>query len=166
MRAQDVLDVLLADGASREGGESGLHEEDVGARPKQEERVGLRLRRPNEGGVSSHGLQSRTDETTSVEQTAWALGVEGGVRTDAFGVWVAGARTASTAAMRDSRVVVMALSGTTDARHRSAQKTERQPGGDGARVSEEKEGRKKREIENKVARCVSKSTDMNFVTSH
>ena len=37
--AQDVFHILLADGAGREGGEAGLHEEDDGARPEQEEGV-------------------------------------------------------------------------------------------------------------------------------
>ena len=40
--AQDVLDVLLANGARRERGESSLHEEDAGARPEEEEGVVLR----------------------------------------------------------------------------------------------------------------------------
>ena len=50
-RAQYVLDILLTDGARREGGEAGLHQEHDRTRPEQVVRVILR-------SIAGHNLHN------------------------------------------------------------------------------------------------------------
>ena len=69
--AQDVFHILLADGAGREGGEAGLHEEDDRARPKQVERVRVRLVRRHRLGESGEGLWGTKSEPTRVNRRGW-----------------------------------------------------------------------------------------------
>ena len=67
-RAQYVLDILLTDGARREGGEAGLHQEHDRTRPEQVVRVILR-------SIAGHNLHNSNARVSRVSY----LFVESGV---------------------------------------------------------------------------------------